>query len=52
MADYRFMGGIVLMLAAAVIFFADAPVAVPIGLLVVGIALVATGRRRSRKPPQ
>ena len=51
-ADYRFMGGIVLMLVAVVIFFADAPIAVPIGVLVVGIALVASGRRRSQKPPR
>ena len=47
-ASYRFMAGIVLMLAAVVIFFAEAPVAVPIGVLVVGIALVASGRRRSQ----
>ncbi len=48
MAGYRFMAGIFLMLVAVVIFAADAPVAVPIGVLVVGIALVASGRWRSR----
>ena len=49
MNRYRFIGGIVLMLMAALIFFlAEAPVAVPIGLLVVGIALVASARRRSQ----
>ncbi len=48
MASYRFMAGIVLMLAAVVIFFADAPIAAPIGVLVVGIVLVVSGRRRSQ----
>ena len=35
MAGYRFMAGIVLMIAAVVIFSAEAPVAVPIGVLMV-----------------
>ena len=49
MNRYLFVGGILLMIMAALIFFlADAPVAVPIALLVVGIALVAQARRRSR----
>ena len=49
MNRYRFIGGIVLMVMAALIFFlAETPVAVPIGLLVVGIALVAVSRRRAR----
>ena len=49
MNRYRFIGGIVLMvMAASIFFFAETPVAVPIGLLVVGIALVATSRRRAR----
>ncbi len=49
MNKYRFVGGIVLMVMAALIFFlAEAPVAVPIGLLVVGIALVAISRRRAQ----
>jgi hypothetical protein len=43
----RFIGGLILIGAAALIFFAnwDAPVPVPIALGVVGIALVATSRR-------
>jgi len=46
---YQFIGGIVLMVLAALIFFlADASIAVPITVLVVGIALVASSRRRSR----
>jgi hypothetical protein len=46
---FRFIGGIVLMvLAASLFFFAETPVAVPIGLLVVGIALVAISRRKAR----
>ena len=46
---YQFIGGIVLMVLAALIFFlADTSPAVPIPLLVVGIARVATSRRRSR----
>ena len=49
MNKYRFIGGIALMVMAALIFFlAETPVAVPIGLLVVGIALVAVSRRRAR----
>jgi hypothetical protein len=49
MDKYRFIGGIVLMvLAASLFFFAETPVAVPIGLLVVGIALVAVSRRKAR----
>jgi hypothetical protein len=49
MNRYRFIGGIALMvLAASLFFFTEPPVAVPIGVLVVGIALVATSRRRSR----
>lgn len=49
MNRYLFLGGIILMvLAALLFFFAETPVPVPIGLLVVGIALVATSRRRSR----
>lgn len=52
MNRYRFIGGIVLMvLAALLFFFAETPVAVPIGVLVVGIALVASARRRSRSNP-
>jgi hypothetical protein len=43
----RFIGGLLMIVAAAVVFFAvsDAPLPVPIALLVVGIALVATARR-------
>jgi hypothetical protein len=49
MNKYRFIGGIVLMvMAASLFFFAEPPVAIPIGLLVVGIALVAVSRRRAR----
>jgi len=50
MNRYRFIGGIVLMILAALLFFfTEPPVAVPIGVMVVGIALVASARRRSRK---
>jgi hypothetical protein len=47
MKKARFIGGLLLIAAAAVLFFAnwDTPVSVPIALLVVGIALVATSRR-------
>ena len=46
---YLFVGGLLLMVMAALIFFlAETPVAIPIGLLVVGIALVAVSRRRAR----
>ena len=46
---YLFVGGLLLMVMAALIFFlADTPEAVPIGLLVVGISLVAVSRRRAR----
>ena len=49
MNRYLFIGGILLMVMAALIFFlAETPVAVPLGLLVVGIALVAAARRRGR----
>ena len=43
----RFIGGLILMGAAAATFLGpwDAPVAASIALLVVGIALVATSRR-------
>jgi hypothetical protein len=45
----RFLGGLLMIVAAAVVFLvvSDAPVAVSIALLVVGIALVATSRRMS-----
>jgi hypothetical protein len=44
-----FIGGIALMILGAVIFFfADTPVPIPIGVLVVGIALVAVSRRRAQ----
>ena len=48
MRQAQFLGGILLMGAAALFFFAswDVPVPVPIALLVVGIALVAISRRR------
>ncbi len=43
----RFVFGIAMMVLAALLFFvAEPPVAVPIGVLVVGIALVASARRR------
>ena len=49
MNRFLFIFGIALMvLAALLFFFAEPPVAVPIGVLVVGIALVASARRRSR----
>jgi hypothetical protein len=43
----RFIGGLLLVGAAVVIFVAnlDAPVPVPIALGVVGLALIATSRR-------
>lgn len=43
----RFIGGLLLIAAGAIVFLAnrDAPLPVPIALLVVGIALVATSRR-------
>jgi hypothetical protein len=44
----RFIGGLILVVAAALVFIAnwDAPLPVPITLLIVGIALIATARRR------
>jgi len=48
MKKARFIGGLLLIAAAAVIFIfnvATDAIAVPIALLVVGIALVATARR-------
>jgi uncharacterized membrane protein YccC len=45
----RFIGGLVLILAAALVFFlnvTNVPLPVAITLLIVGIALVATGRKR------
>ena len=47
MKNARFVGGILLIVAAAVIllFKADVPLPVSIALLVVGIALIATARR-------
>jgi hypothetical protein len=47
----RLTGGIALLVAAALIFLAldtDSSVPVAIGLAVVGIALVASSRRRAR----
>jgi hypothetical protein len=44
----RFIGGLLLIAAAAVIFLfkaMDTSIAVPIALAVVGIALIATSRR-------
>jgi hypothetical protein len=37
-----------MVLAAFIFLLADTSIAVPIGVLVVGIALVASSRRRSR----
>jgi hypothetical protein len=46
---YLLIGGIALIvLAAGIFFFAETPVAIPIGVAVVGIALIASSRRRSR----
>jgi hypothetical protein len=44
----RFIGGLALVGASALLFFAnwDAPLPVPIALLIVGIALIATSRRK------
>ena len=44
----RFIGGLIFVGAAALVFIAnwDTPVPVPITLLIVGIALIATARRR------
>ena len=41
----RLIGGVILMLVAAAIFFFDYSVPVAITLLIVGIALTATARR-------
>jgi hypothetical protein len=48
----RFIGGLVMMVAAALLMlFAkeDVPLPVALGLLVVGIALVASARRRGKQ---
>ena len=49
MRNARFIGGLVLILAAALVFFLNVttvPLPVAITLLIVGIALVATARKR------
>ena len=51
MQRYRLIGGICFLIAAALVFFAlESSATVPIagGLAVVGIALIATSRRRAR----
>ena len=47
MKNARFIGGIILLVLAAVIFlFTDSPVPIGISLTVVGVALIAVSRKR------
>lgn len=52
MNRYRLIGGILMLFAAALIFVgldSDSSLPIAIGLAVVGIALIATSRRRARQ---
>ena len=49
MSKYLLIGGIALLvLGAVILIFADTPIPIPIGVMVVGIALVAVSRRRAQ----
>ena len=49
MNKYRFAGGILLLVAAGIFMLAtDVVISIPISLMVVGMALVATSRKRRR----
>ena len=49
MARYRLIGGVLMLVAAAILFLAtDVTTPVSTALAVVGIALIATSRRRRR----
>ena len=49
MSRYSLLGGVLFLVAAAILFLGtDVTVPVPMALAVVGIALVATSRRRMR----